>query len=135
MDVFLHRSQEVETNSLPAGSAPDIPVAEARGLTARFDNRYADEWLDNLEAFMKGETPPPADDADIAHVATRLASALAPIREIAQTRQRVSQRSPSLVHARYSKLLEKPRRRLARSPLLIAALLLLTLVTGVISTG
>ena len=37
MDVFLHRSQEVETNSLPAGSAPDIPVAEARGLTARFD--------------------------------------------------------------------------------------------------
>src|SRR5712691_6107826 len=37
MDVFLHRSQEVETNSLPAGSTPDIPVAEARGLTARFD--------------------------------------------------------------------------------------------------
>ena len=26
------------TNSLPAGSAPDIPVAEAMGLTARFDN-------------------------------------------------------------------------------------------------
>jgi hypothetical protein len=99
------------------------------------DNRYANEWLDNLEAFMKGETPPSADDADIAHVATRLASALAPLREMAQTRQRVSQRSPSHVHARYSKLLENPRRRLARSPLLFAALLLLTLVTGVISTG
>jgi hypothetical protein len=99
------------------------------------DNRNAAEWLDNLEAFIEGETPPPADDAELAHVATRLASALAPLREMAQTHQKASQRFPAQAHARYSKQLEKPRRRLTRSPLLIAALLLLTLVTGGISTG
>ena len=53
MALFLHRSQKVETNALPAGSAPDIPVAEARGLTAR-SNKDGDVDLHVFDLIIPG---------------------------------------------------------------------------------
>jgi hypothetical protein len=35
--LFYQRSEHMHRFSLPAGSSPDIPMSEARGLTARYD--------------------------------------------------------------------------------------------------
>lgn len=48
-------------------------------------DRYNDAWLDDLDAIMAGDACPPEEEKDLLHVATRLASALAPLRQTAKT--------------------------------------------------
>lgn len=45
----------------------------------------SDDWLDNLDAIIKGDAVPPHEDVELLHVVTRLSSALAPLRAMAQS--------------------------------------------------
>ncbi len=93
---------------------------------------YDSDWLDNLEAIIAGDTPlPDEEDEELLHVATRLASALAPLREM--TRTKASSNVPALpsmpTKSRWMKLPQAP----PRAHLLVAVLLLLVGIMGSIS--
>lgn len=93
---------------------------------------YDSDWLDNLEAIMAGDAPlPDEEDEELLHVATRLASALAPLREMAGTNaSRNASALPSMpTKLRWMKLPQAP----LRTGLLVAALLLLVGILGSIS--
>jgi hypothetical protein len=92
------------------------------------------DWLDNLEAIMAGDAPlPDEENEELLHVATRLASALAPLREIAGTN--ISQNASALPHLQAKSRGMRLRALQAplRARLLVAVLLLLVGMLGSIS--
>ena len=87
---------------------------------------YGDNWLDDLEAVIAGDVSSSEENEELLHVAKRLASALAPLREIAGSR------APSPIQSRQSRM-RLPTLRRPLPVLLIAALLLLVCITGGLS--
>jgi hypothetical protein len=91
-------------------------------------DRPENEWLDNLDAIINGDALPPQEDEELLHVATRLASALAPLRTKA--------RDEAAIHPHlHPYLLKQPRRRtlrltagISRAGLLVAAMLFLACI-------
>jgi hypothetical protein len=96
-------------------------------------DRYDGDWLDSLDSLIAGDALPPEEDEDLLHVATRLASALAPLRETAGTtathRYHANQQTP------FGQIWRKRQARQHLSPakLLVSALLLLLCLVGGIS--
>lgn len=95
-------------------------------------NRYDGDWLDSLDSLIAGDALPPAEDADLLPVATRLASALAPLRETARTASKQGYHANS--HPAYGQPARKRRasQPFATAKLLATALLLLLCFVGVI---
>lgn len=86
------------------------------------DDKHERDWLDNLEAMMAGTAPfPDGEDEELLHVATRLASALAPLRERARMKAHINAYPLPRLHAR-SRWMRRPH---PRTGLLVAALVLL----------
>ncbi len=88
----------------------------------RNHDRYGKDWLDN-----------PAEDEYLLHVATRLASALAPLRETARTAATNGQNARSHPLLRQSWIERQTRRHSSPVRLLVAAMLLLVCLTGIVS--
>ncbi len=97
------------------------------------DDHGAD-WLDNLDAIIAGDVPASKEDEELLHVATRLASALAPLREIARTNASSSSHAASPMQSRQSRMKLPALQTLSRASPLVAALLLLVCIMGIIST-
>lgn len=97
-------------------------------------HRSENDWLDNLEAIVEGHAPPPGDDAELYHVATRLAAALAPLRSRASTEVKGRQRIPAVMRVRYYEASPKLAQRFALARLLVVALLLVVAIASFIST-
>lgn len=97
-------------------------------------DRYDGDWLDSLDSLIAGDALPPDEDADLLPVATRLASALAPLRETARTGATHGYHANS--QTPFGQIRRKRRTRLHLSSpakLLATALLLLLCLVGVIS--
>ena len=97
-------------------------------------DRPGDEWLDHLDAMIAGDALPSEEDEELLHVATRLASALAPLRAM-------TQRDASSHPCQQAYM--QPERRWGRRPaglapsrawlLAVATLVLLVCITGLMS--
>lgn len=94
-------------------------------------DRTDGEWLDNLDAIIKGDALPPQEDQELLHVATRLVSTLAPLRAKAQNETGAHPPLHPYLH-------KPPARRLLKHPassafrragLLVAVMLLLVCLT------
>lgn len=94
---------------------------------------YGGDWLDNLEAIIAGDVPPSEENEELLLVATRLASALAPLRAMARTNTSSSSHATSKMQSKQSWMKLPTLHALSRTRLLVAALLLLVCVTGSIS--
>jgi hypothetical protein len=93
-------------------------------------DRSDDDWLDNLDAVLAGKAAPPNDE-ELLHVATRLASALSPLRAIARDDPRHAPRQLPAAHHRQFRqptALFSPR---ARRP--VAMLVALACIIGLVS--
>lgn len=95
-------------------------------------DRYDGDWLDSLDSLLAGEALPPAEDQELLHVATRLASALAPLRETA--RMGAAQEYQANSGRAFGQIWRKRQARHYFSPakLLATALLLLVCLVGVV---
>ncbi len=99
------------------------------------DDRYSDHWLDRLNGIIEGDSLPSKVDEDLLHVATRLASALAPLRETARTRAVSGPYTHSYMPFRQSQKRFQTRKRLALMRLAIAAMLLFICLTCISTIG
>lgn len=97
-------------------------------------DEYSDEWLEKLDAIVAGEDIPSAGDDELLHVAARLATTLAPLKEMDRAAEIRRQHFLLYLRARQNNVTHQPRRRLSRSFRLATVLLLLMLVIGIIST-
>lgn len=96
---------------------------------------YGDDWLDNLEAIIAGKIPSSDEEnEELLHVATRLASALAPLRAMARTNASRSSHATSHMQSRQNWTRLPTLHALWRARLLVAVLLLLVCATGIISS-
>lgn len=95
---------------------------------------HGGDWLDNLDAIIAGDVPASEEDKELLHVATRLASALAPLREIARTNASSSPHATPPMQSRQSRTKLPAMQTLSQSRPLVAALLLLVCIIGIIST-
>ena len=93
-----------------------------------------EEWLDNLEAIIAGNVPATdVEHEELLHVATRLASALAPLRETARMKASGDARVVTRMQARASWMRQPEPQASFRAGLLVAALLLLVCIMGSVS--
>lgn len=94
-------------------------------------HRYDGDWLDSLDFLMAGDALPPDEDADLLPVATRLASALAPLREASRTASK--QGNHAKLHTAYGQpgRMRRARQHFVPTQLLATALLLLLCLAGV----
>jgi hypothetical protein len=96
-------------------------------------DRPGDNWLDNLDVIIAGDASLPEEDKDLLHVATRLASALAPLREMAHRDAGDYQRKHPYMQAEHRWVRRPTRIVLSRAWLLVASLALLVCITGISS--
>jgi hypothetical protein len=101
----------------------------------RDHDRYSDAWLDRLDAIVAGDNVPSATDDELHQLATRLVTALEPLREMRRAAEIHHQRLPTHLRVKYAKVAHKRVHRLSRLSLLVATLLLFVLVIGIVSTG
>lgn len=95
---------------------------------------YNGDWLDNLEAIIAGDAPSSDEEnEELLHVATRLASALAPLREMARMKASSNAHAITRVQVRSSWMRLPALQAPPRAGLLVAALLLLVCIMGSIS--
>lgn len=99
------------------------------------DDRYTGAWLDKLDAIAAGDTVPSASDDELLHLATHLATALAPLREMRGSAGLRHQRVPGHLRVKYAKMAHRPAQRRVRLSLLVATLLLVTILIGMMNTG
>lgn len=99
-----------------------------------FHDSDGDDWLDNLDAIVAGDAHPPQEDEELLHVATRLASALAPLREKARSSAPSRQYTHSRMPFRQDRVKQGTRQRLSSGRLLVSAMLLLVCLIIVFST-
>lgn len=94
-------------------------------------DRYDGDWLDSLDSLIAGDALPPEEDADLLPVATRLASALAPLREASRraSKQRFHA-NPHIANGQPGRK-RRVRQRFAPAQLLAVALLLLLSLVGI----
>ena len=78
-------------------------------------DEYSDEWLEKLDAIVAGEDIPSAGDDELLHVAARLATALAPLKEMDRAAEIRRQHFLLYLRARQNNVTHQPRRRLSRS--------------------
>jgi hypothetical protein len=96
-------------------------------------DRPGDNWLDNLDVIIAGDASLPEEDKDLLHVATRLASALAPLRAMAHRDASDYQRKHPSMRAEHRWVRRPTRIVLSRAWLLVALLALLVCITGISS--
>ncbi len=96
-------------------------------------DRPGDNWLDNLDVIIAGDASLPEEDKDLLHVATRLASALAPLRAMAHRVASDYQRKHPYMRAEHRWVRRLTRIVLSRAWLLVASLALLVCITSISS--
>jgi hypothetical protein len=96
-------------------------------------DRPGDDWLDNLDVIIAGKASLPEEDKDLLHVAVRLASALAPLRAIAQRDTSDYPRKHPYMQAEHRRVRWPKGIALKRMWLLAALLALLVCLTGIVS--
>lgn len=97
-------------------------------------DNHGGDWLDNLDAIIAGDIPASREDEELLHVATRLASALTPLREMARTNASSGSHMTSSMQSSQSRMRLPALQTLSRVRPLVAALLLLVCITSIIST-
>ena len=97
-------------------------------------DRNGDDWLDNLDTIAAGDSLPPPEDEELLQVATRLASALAPLRE--KARSSATNRHPAYYGMPFGQgqIKHQTRRHLSPTRLLVSGMLLLVCLMGIFST-
>lgn len=93
-------------------------------------DRPGDDWLDNLDVIIAGDATLPEEDKDLLHVATRLASALAPLHAMAHRDTSDYPRKYPFTRAEHRRVRWPNRIALTRTWLLVALLALLVCITG-----
>ena len=91
-------------------------------------------WLDHLDAIIAGDVRVSEEDKELLHVATRLASALAPLREIAQANASSSPHAIAPMQSRQSRRKLSILQTFSQARPLVAALLLLVCIISIIGT-
>jgi hypothetical protein len=94
-------------------------------------DRPGENWLDNLDAIIAGDAPLPEEDKDLLHVATRLASALAPLRVMAHRDASDYPRKHPYMQVEHRWVRRPNRIALSRTWLLAILLALLVCITGI----
>lgn len=97
-------------------------------------DRERDKWLDNLDAITAGDALPPEEDEELLYVATRLASALAPLRERARTAATNGQSARARMPFGQSRRRYQTRQHLWPVRLSVAAVLLFVGLASIVST-
>ena len=94
-------------------------------------NPYGNDWLDDLDAIMSGDARPPEAEEDLLHVASRLASAFAPLRQTAKTVAKSENYGLSRSSFRQRWIRRQTKQKNISVWMLVAAALLLLCLTGI----
>lgn len=97
------------------------------------DDQYTNTWLDKLDAILAGDNTP--TDNELLQIASHLAPALSPLREMDAAAERHRRRLLTRLHTSHTRAARKTSSRLARLSLLVAVLLIFILVLRLISAA